>query len=252
MFNYYIMNSKIYDDNYRRKFLDTASIIELNKYIKNIEALAKKKGGIYLEMYNKDMEYLTNFDDDISTPNIQSNCLGLFMKCDESENNNLLTEVCNTEAYVNNIEDICEAKFTELENLGNIILKPQKIKDKKLLTNSIQQYIDIVCTCDSFEQKDRPKLCRIFRKIGNGIIQERELTILSYKYFGELLKANKCHVSEEFIKEYSDTRSKNNITKVDKDNIVQEYIKTKGFQVICTSRLIESVINKCNILVGKK
>ena len=51
--------NKLFDDNYRENFLRTADPLTLNDYLKNMEKLARK-GGKYLEMYNKDLYYLIN------------------------------------------------------------------------------------------------------------------------------------------------------------------------------------------------
>ena len=238
------MNNNIFDDNYRKKFIDTADYKSLNDYLKYMERLSKK-GGKYLEIYNKDMDYLLNMNDTNQTGN---NILNVFM-CSGSNNSNIIDNTmseqpCDTEGYVNKINNIWSNKFNELksikQNLGNINTNFSKY---------IKRFIDITLSInDQFDQSDYYQLSIHLSELIKITTHDDKYLREAFMYLGKALNNNKDKLSDEFMKKCAELRSKKQIIgktqyKLTKEKLVNDYIIKIGFQSVYVSKLVEKVIN---------
>jgi len=105
------MTDKLFDDNIRRKMISTMDFKTLNEYLKNMDRMAKRKGGKYLEIYNKDLEYTMTLTDTeyqdggnlFSLSGIQNNNITNNDSSDEEKQTTMTEQVCDTEAYVQRI-----------------------------------------------------------------------------------------------------------------------------------------------------
>ena len=239
------MNNNIFDDNYRKKFIDTADYKSLNDYLKYMERLSKK-GGKYLDIYTKDMDYLLNMSDLDSQPN--NNVLNIFMCCKPNSSNikdNIMSEQpCDTEGYVNKINNICLNKFNELksikQNLGYINTDFSKYT---------KRFIDITLSInDLFDQSDYLQLAIHLNELVKIITHDDKYLREAFMYLGKALNTNKDKLSDEFMKKCAELRSKKQIIgktqyKSIKCKIINDYIIKIGFQSVYISKLVEKVIN---------
>lgn len=237
------MNNNIFDDNYRKKFIDTADYKSLNDYLKYMERLSKK-GGKYLEIYNKDMDYLLNMD--INQPG--NNVFNVFM-CRGSNNstikdNTMSEQSCDTEGYVNRITNICSNKFNELQsikqNLGNINTDFSKY---------IKRFIDITLSINNqFDQSDYSQLATHLNELIKITTHDDKYLREAFMYLGKALNTNKDKLSDEFMKKCAELRSKKQIIgktqyRLTKEKLVNDYVIKIGFQSVYISKLVEKVIN---------
>ncbi len=245
------MNNNILDDNYRKKFIDTADYKSLNDYLKYMERLSKK-GGKYLEIYTKDMDYLLNITDLDNPPN--NNVLNIFMCCKPNNSNNsnnsnvedniMSEQPCDTEGYVNKINNICLNNFNELksikQNLGYINTDFSKYT---------KRFIDITLSInDLFNQSDYSQLAIHLNELVKIITHDDKCLREAFMYLGKALNSKKDNLSDEFMKKCAELRSKKQIIGKKqynsvKNKMISDYIIKIGFQSVYISKLVEKVIS---------
>lgn len=239
------MADNIFDDNYRRNFLSKADFKSLNDYLKNMDRLSKKKGGKYLELYNKDLEFIMSLNDDVFQDG--GDIISIFGKkpnnTDDDEDDEkeitMTEQVCDTEAYVtriNNIVSKAPNKETELSMIKD------KIQNNINIKQHIQRFIDIIKTIDnSITQNDFNLIKQITKLVSSNKLCLKEV----FEYMGKALDKNL--VPQEFIPKISELRSKKNtMTKAQynnvKDTLIKTYVKKIGFRAVCIGKLVEKII----------
>jgi len=243
------MTDKLFDDNIRRKLISTMDFKTLNDYLKNMDRMAKRKGGKYLEIYNKDLEYTmtltdTEYQDEgniFSLSGIQNNNINNTNNNDSSDEEKQTTmteQVCDTEAYVQRINNIINKTPQKETELNLIKTKITKNNDK----NCIYRFIDIIKSIDNSLTQNEYNLIKELTKI---ITKDKILIKDAFDYMGKAL--GKTDVSQEFIQKLSELRSKK--TKMskqqynnEKDILIKNYIKKSGFKTVCISKLVEKII----------
>ena len=239
-------NNNIFNDNYRRKFLQNADCNALNDYLKNMERLSKK-GGHYLEIYNKDLDFLLELND--NTYQDSGNIFNLLSEkppTDDNKDPNKITmteQVCDTEGYIKRIDNIVNnnpQKVNELKAVKQQLLANYSNNNS---SSTIKIFIDMIKNCDnSITQEEFNMINQIIKILISNKFYVKE----SFVYMGKVLDKNK--VSEEFIKKIAELRNTKNTKNksqynTEKDNLFRDYIKKSGFSVICTSKLVEKIIN---------
>ena len=243
------MTDKLFDDNIRRKMISTMDFKTLNEYLKNMDRMAKRKGGKYLEIYNKDLEYTMTLTDTeyqdggnlFSLSGIQNNNITNNDSSDEEKQTTMTEQVCDTEAYVQRINNIINKTPQKETELNLIKTKITKNNDK----NCIYRFIDIVKSIDNSLTQNEYNLIKELTKI---ITNDKILIKDAFDYMGKAL--GKTDVSQEFIQKLSELRS--NKTKMskqqynnEKDILIKNYIKKSGFKNVCISKLVEKIIYTC-------
>lgn len=247
----------IFDDNARRKLISTMDFKTLNDYLKNMDRIAKRKGGKYLEMYNKDLGYVMSLND--TDYQDGGDLLNLFPKQNdddidddddddlkvnikENENDITMTEqVLDTEAYVQRITNIINKTPQKETELAMIKTKLTKNNDK----NCVYRFIDIVKTVDNSLTQNEYNAIKELTKL---IIHDNILLKTAFEYMGKTL--NQANVSQEFVKKLAELRLiKHKMTKQqynnEKDLLIKYYIKKNGFNNVCQSKLVEKIIYIC-------
>lgn len=243
------MTDKLFDDNARRKLISTMDFKELNDYLKNMDRLAKKKGGKFLEIYNKDLEYTMTLTDTeyqdggnlFSLSGIQNSNTNDNDSSDEEKHSTMTEQVCDTEAYVQRINNIINKAPQKDTELNIIKTKLTKNKDK----DCIYRFIDIIKSIDNSITQNEYNLIKELTKI---IINDKMLIKDAFDYMGKAL--GKTDVSQEFIQKLAELRSKKpKMTKQqynnEKDILVKTNIKKSGFKTVCLSKLVEKIIYTC-------
>ncbi len=93
-------DKKIFDKNFRTKFLNNANFSQISEYLKSMEKLSKK-GGEYLKIYNEDVSYVLN-SDNILKDSRKINIFG-----EMTLNLDTMTErMCDTIGYLDRIENV--------------------------------------------------------------------------------------------------------------------------------------------------
>jgi hypothetical protein len=237
-------NNNILDDEYRRNFIKSADGKSLNDYLKNIERLSKK-GGVYLEIYNKDIDFILTLNDTIFQDGGSIfNLVNEKKEDDENENKNNATmteQVCDTEGYIKRIDNIINKTSSQkVQELS--IIKQHLTNNQNNKMSIIQRFVDIVKNTDNSLTQEEFNL---IKQIINIIASNKNYMKNAYTYMGKVLDKNK--ISEEFIKKLSELRNnKANLTKIqynkEKENLLKNYVKKYGFNSICVSKLVEKII----------
>lgn len=234
------MSDKLFDDNSRRKLISTMDFKTLNEYLKNMDRMAKRKGGKYSEMYNKDLDYImsvndTEYQDGCSLINLCDNTNKVI---DQEKDITMTEQVCDTDAYVQRINNIInKAPQKEIE-LNTIKVKLMKNNDKQC----IHRFIDIIKTIDNSTTQDEYNLIKELTKM---ITNNKVLLKDSFEYMGKNM--DKSIVSQEIVQKLSGLRSnKNKMDKSkynnEKDMMIKYYIKKNGFKIVCASKLVDKII----------
>lgn len=242
------MNDKLFDDNSRMKLISTMDFKTLNEYIKNMDRIAKRKGGKYLEIYNKDLDYIMSLND--TEYQDGGNLFSLFGTNNKKNNDDddddekqvtMTEQVCDTEGYVqriNNIMNKAPQKETDLVKLKNTLTTT---KNKAL----VQKFIDIVKSVDNtLTQKEYNLIKDITKTIVNDKVSLKD----AFEYMGKVL--DKSAVSQELVQKLSILRTqKSKLGKQqynnEKDQLIKKYIKDLGFKNVCISKLTEKIIYVC-------
>ena len=239
-------NNNIFNDEYRKIFIKNADGISLNEYLKNIERLSKK-GGQYLEIYNKDLDFILTLNDTMFQDG--GNIMSLVTKKkddiddkDDNEKNVTMTEqVCDTEGYIKRIDNIVNKNPQKKQEL---LMIKQKLLANTTNNNSqiIKRFVDIVKTCDNSLTQDEFNTIKQIIKI---IVTNKSYIKEAYGYMGKAL--DKSKISEEFIKKISELRNKKNTLAItqynkEKNDLFMNYVKKFGFNIIYTSKLVEKII----------
>lgn len=262
-------NNNIYNENYRKNFLKNADFKSLNSYLNNMEKLSKKKGGEYLEMYNKDIEFLLALNDKQQDEANLFNMLGGNNKI-EYNNNYTLTEytVCNTEGYINKLNNITQnaSKYlgvmmteadpgtknilNELENIKNTLIEETfyEKSDKKWM-DAIKRYINILINANNYFSEDEHDIIRstYFKEIPKFIISNRKFVKESFLYLTKIINNNPSKISKDYVKEFAELRAqKGNLSKEEyiqkKEDMIEKFIKKGGFGLTITSKFVERLI----------
>lgn len=265
-------NNNIFNDEYRKNFLRIADYKSLNDYLKNMDKLSKK-GGKYLDMYSKDIDYLLTLND--TQYQDGGNIMNLFMRGNNkstSSEKQQMTEVCNTEAYVNKITNItqnsycpivtqktnkcdntCVNRFSELQSISQVL--SDDITCKKQSSDwikAIRKFIDILICCGSTFSQDQYEPLRTiyFKNLSKLITNNPKFLKEAFTYLNKILQNEDNILSEDFMKQYSELRNKKHtmtqaqyITAKEKligDNIIK--LGPSGFQTVYTSKFVEKVI----------
>jgi len=267
-------NDKIFDDQYRENFMKVADPLSLNEYLKNMQKLSKRKGGKFLEIYNKDMAYILNLNDTVYQDGGNLGILfpGLTMS---SQSGGVVTstatEVCDTEAYIgkinnitknsycniitqktNNCDNTCESRFNELETIKKV-LQPDCRGLTQNHIKAIQKFIDIIMCCGTtFASNDYETLRTIYFKDLSKIITKNNGYLKeAFSYLSKILQNEKNKLSEAFMRDYMELRIKKvsmprPTYKAAKEKLISDYI-TKlgegGFAKVYASKLVEKVIH---------
>ena len=267
-------NNRIFDDMYRENFMKTADPMSLNEYIKNMSKLAQRKGGRFMEIYNKDLDYLVNINDtqyqdggDLST---------LFSQIPKKQqvneqHNNTMTEVCDTEAYIGRINNLtknsycnittqntgicdntCDARFQELETIKRVLNPDCKAMNLNHV-KAIRKFIDIIMCCgDLFASNEYEPLRTIYFKDLSKVITKNDAYVKeAFSYLTKILQNEKNKLSEAFMQDYAALRKAKPTTpraqhKANKERLIGDYINRlgpEGFQKVYSSKLVEKVIN---------
>lgn len=242
------MDNNIFDDNYRKKFLDTADCVTLNKYLKNMEKLAQKQGDKYkkyAEIYYKDLDYLLN-NSECTTNN---NVFSLFTEgdpknMDKFKDMSITSEQpCDTEGYVNKINNLFSPKVNELK-LVKLNLESLNPNYKKYIGEFINIIININVNFTSVDHKQ----VSVYLNEGVKVIVHNEIYLReAFLYLGKMLNGKRGLLCDELMKKLAELRSKrHNISKdkyeLIKGKLLEEYIVKVGFNVVCVTKLVEKVI----------
>lgn len=272
-------NNNIFNDEYRRNFLKGADYKLLNEYLKNMDRLSKK-GGQYLDMYNKDIEFMLTLND--MQPQNGGGIFSLLMKQEPSKNLMSEQQVCNTEAYIgkinnitknsycslttqqtNNCNNTCESRFEELNLIKQALTNDASCKSyNKDWMVAIRKFVDIMLCCGTLFSKDEYEPLRTiyFKDLTKIITRNPKFLKETYVYLGKLLQNERAKLSEEFMKKYSELRKKkqtlsNQQYKDEKEKLIKSYIENlgpTGFQTVYASKFVEKVINSYkNLMVPK-
>jgi len=249
--------NNIYDDNYRKNFLKKADFKALNDYLKNLEKLAHKKGGRYLDMYNKDLEFLVVMNDKIYQDNEENHTNLLF---GGSSVLYTMTEqgICDTEGYLNKIHNITQNltsinKFNELESIKKILINettsPLNVPNNDWI-NAIQRFMDILFSYNKLFTADEHEPFKILylKEITKLIVDNKKFVKEALVYFDKLIKTDKHKISKELITKISELRNKkNNITKdeytIEKENLIQNAIKKFNYEITYPSQFLEKIMS---------
>lgn len=249
------MDSKIFDNNYRITFIQNADFKTLNEYLKNMERLSKK-GGKFLELYNKDVEYLLNHDIFDSGPD----ALNLFFATDsevaigDTETNiqhiNKITQnTINKNAPTNTkIKNNIVQKLNELNKIEICIRDEYDQYNDQSIKNSVRNFINIIMSCSLMvsDGESKQNLMYYF-KIITSLIKDNKIAIEEgYKYFSGILKKNNSKIIIDFIKKSKVLRNdKNKIPyqqyKKQKNDLIQDSISLYGIDNILTSILFNKI-----------
>lgn len=237
-------NNKIFDDKYRENFLRTANPLALNDYLKNMQRLSKK-GGKYLEMYNKDMIYLLDLNDTVFQD--EGNMGTIFSTAPQSQN--IATEQPqNTEVYIGRLTNITEktipAPQSPFITIKNILLNPNSSLEDK--NKAINNFIDNLMNNNSvFIQEYNETTIKQIKELSNIIAKNIELMKYAFMYLTKVLQTSRNKVSEDFMKSYMELRNNKSLPTYNtlKDKLMKEYISKVGTEKVYTSKFVEKVIN---------
>ena len=251
-------DNRIFDDKYRENFIKTADILTLNEYLKNMQRLSRK-GGIYLEMYNKDISYMLDIND--SEFQDAGNTSSVLSK----PSTDIVTEQpANTEVYLDRFNNITQrvvanttqrvintnkpiiSKKSELENLKDILLdnKQSYNHKKKAVTDFIDNLFDQNAVF--LKEYDAIKIQNTL-DISNIIAKNIDLMKDAFLYLTKILQNNRNKVSEEFMKDYIELRNKKLLNIKDyqiiKNKLITDYTNKIGSEKLYTSKFVEKIIN---------
>lgn len=244
-------NNNIFNDEYRKQFLKLADYKTLNDYLKNMDRLSKK-GGKYLEMYNKDLEYLLNLND-----TMQDNGDIFEMMTGEKYQDAIVTEQPNTEAYINKITNITQKvnpnipkESVAIQNLQNI--KQQLLNNNNVNSaNEIKKFVDMVAISqDTFNKNEYSTAFSLIKEISKIIANNSKYVKESFQYMGKGLIPHKDKISQDYIKNINDLRlNKKNLSKDkynnEKTKLYEFYVSKlapRGFENANLSKLVEKII----------
>lgn len=237
-------DNRIFDDKYRENFIKTADILTLNDYLKNMQRLSRK-GGKYLEMYNKDIAYMLELNDDYqdigNTASFLSNPL-----------NSLTEQPVNTEVYLDRFNNITQKvvnnskSISDLENIIDILLDNKKSYDEKKKT--IYKFIDNLFNHnDIFIKEYTDTKINDTLKIANIISKNIDYMKDAFLYLTKVLQNNRNKISEEFMKDFIELRNKKQINvkeyQLIKNKLIKEYSDKIGTERVYTSKFVEKIIN---------
>ena len=242
-----LINPKLLNDDHRRVFIKNADFKTLNEYLKNMEKLSKK-GGMYLELYNKDFDYLLNND----IFNKSSDSLNMFF------GNQSDVFIGSTETNIQNINKITnndvnkyKNNFEELMKVETCIRNEQEKYGERHIKNSVKNFIDIIMTCSQIisDEESAKNVSNSFEIITSLIKDDRIAIREGYKYFSIVLKRNKDKIILDFIKKLNAlNKEKRNIDyqtyKQEKINLIQNNVDMYGQESILTSILFNKIYNE--------
>lgn len=265
------MEHKWADKNYRINFIKNADFRTLNKYLKNLETLSKK-GGQYLKMYNEDMDYILNNDN--NNEETEQETINIFFG--NAHNNTDLSICNNTEMIMHNINQITQNVMmknpnnTQQQNQHSIFAKQQSVTDdlhkieqcinlynmsfdnnksnEKSVRESIRLLINIVLRCSKCDDDDMTTL-RDHIKIIMSLIKDNKIAIVEgHKYFGSKLQNHKNKIIIKLLQDLLALKNKKNnmnydLYKQTKNNLIQESIKNNGIENTLTSLLFSCIYN---------
>lgn len=261
-------NNNIYNESYRRNFLKNADFRSLNSYLMNMEKLSKKKGGKYLEMYNKDLDFLLQLGDKEQN---KSNLFNFIGGGDLNKYSNFtLTEtVCNTEGYLVKLNNITKNAFPtldimmsetdhntkatleELESIKNTLIDEtfDPTPEKKWLS-AIKRYINIIINAENYFSEEEYYVISTtyFREIPKLITANKNFIKESFLYLNKIINNNPTKISKNFVKAFAELReNKNNMSKEDfdkkKEDLIINFIEKGGFGLTMTSKFVEKLID---------
>ena len=264
--------NNIFNDDYRKNFLKMSDVKSLNEYLKNMEKLSKK-GGKYLEMYDKDIDYLLGITD---TQNQNGgNIMKLFGMGNKDKNTaseKQVSEVCNTEGYVNKITNITQNSFCSIvtqktQNCDNTCVKrfdelniiKQTLSDDMACKGknndwikAISKFIDLLMCCGNLYSQDsyEPLRTIYFKDLSKIIVNNPKFLKEAFSYLNKILQNERGKLSNEFMKSYAELRnSKSSLTQSQyiaaKEQLIANFITKlgpSGFQTVYISKFVEKVI----------
>lgn len=263
------MEHKWADRNYRINFINNADFKTLNKYLKNLETLSKK-GGPYLKLYNEDINYILNNDD--NNNETENDTINIFFG--NKHNNNTDMPTCNnTEAIMHNINLITQNvmmkqptntkeqqqsifakqqsviddihKIEQCINLCNINFNNDKTTEKNV-RESIRLFINIVMKCSKYDE-DELNVLNEHIKVIMSLIKDNKVAIIEgHKYFGNKLQHHKNKIIIKLLQDVIALKNKKNkmnydLYKQEKNKLIQESIKTNGIENTLTSLLFNCI-----------
>lgn len=270
------INTNILNPEYRKNFLRKADVNGINEYLKYMEKLSKR-GPNYLQLYSDDIDFLLNSND--SAFQIGGNIFSLLTG--KKENNQIVSEVCDTQNIVNKLNNItgnsfcslttqktkkcdnrCETRMDELNNIRDVLKKENSCASASMdWIPAIRKFSDIVLCCGSvFSQAEYEPFRTIhFKEIAKIISHNPKFTKESFNYLARIFKNEKNKLSDEFMKKYHELRKKKNSLSseqyhIEKSNLITTYINKygdKGFEIVYASKLFEKVINSYRMLQTK-
>jgi len=248
------MDNKIFDDKYRMVFIRNADFKTLNEYLKNMERLSKK-GGKYLEIYNKDMEYLLNNDILNSGPDAMSIFFG----------NNLEIDIGDTETNIQQINKITQNTVTKNKvEKNNIVRNLNELSQIEIcirneydnyteqnIRKSTKNFVDIVMSCSTMISDDESKknFINCFKIIASLIRDNKIAVKEGYKVFSIILSKNKNRVAIDFIKNLKSLHNGKNKISVEQYNqqkydLIDNAINIYGLDITLSSILFQKIYNE--------
>lgn len=242
--------NRIFDDKYRENFLRNSDPLALNDYLKNMERLSRK-GGKYLEMYNKDMIFLLELNDTVFQDggNIGSIFSRSQTKSNTQEQTPIVTEQpCDTEVYIGRINNITnkivQSTNTDLEIIKKALIDNSDYNNKK---KAIIKFIDTIMHQDSVFIKEYDDIrIKYIKELSNLIAKNNDYMKEAFVYLTKILQTNKNIISEEFMKDYINLRNKKILPEYEllKEKLINDYNKKLGIEKVYASKFVEKVINE--------
>jgi hypothetical protein len=220
------MSNNIFNTEYRRGFIKSTDINKLNVYFKNLQKLSLK-GGKYLEIYNDDIEFMNQLDEDVIQ--IGGNLLDRFFlkkeeACGKPQKNQ---PICDTETYLTRLNNItqnsycsivtqqnnicdnrCKNRFQEIELIYNVLSDRNTCNKNNDWIKAIRKYIDIlICCSDEYSKPEYESFRTVYLKGIASVILETPIFLKeAYNYLCKILNNEKNKISEDFMREYRGLR----------------------------------------------
>ncbi len=230
-------DNRIFDDTYRETFIKNSDPLTLNNYLKNMQSLSKK-GGKYLEMYNKDLMFVLDLNDDFQDGGNMASCLS--------------EKPCDTEVYIDRFNSITQKTVinpkSELDNIKDTLLNNKISYENR--KKAVIVFIDSLFNHNPVFMKEYngEKISNILA-ISNIISKNIEYMKDGFIYLTKVLQTSRNKISEEFMKEYMELRNKKIIKDISKDyhhiknKLIKEYSDKVGTEKVYTSKFVEKIIN---------
>lgn len=245
-----IFNNELFNADYRKNLLKSFDVISLNEYLKYMEKLSKK-GDMYLQMYNEDIDFLLNMNNEQNP----QDTFNLLMFKPTSKTGIMTENINNTEGIFNKLKSITDKiieinKIDELKDIMKLLKKENDVQNSvNNWISQIRKYCDIVINCESILLGNDMNLFRniYFKEILRIISHNPKFSKETFNYLFNNLKNEKHKLSYEIIQKCAELRSKKGQMtlaqyKTEKGKLMEIFIKNKGLTVVYVSKLVEKMI----------